>query len=173
MQVGALVLGHVAGLVLAHDRALKVFPDPREATRSQYWMLVVMVAFTSLGLWLLSVGDDRWPPLAHAGHWIASLLYVAPVAVIVGALLWQSWRSDGKGAARAKRGKGADGAKRWSIGVHACLQLADVVRKALGRELVDRPADPLHPAAVDQHDVGGVLAAVCAAGRCRRRPTGA
>ena len=55
VQVGALVLGHVAGLVLAHDRALKVFPDPREATRSQYWMLVVMVAFTSLGLWLLSV----------------------------------------------------------------------------------------------------------------------
>ena len=27
---------------------------PREATRSQYWMLVVMVGFTSLGLWLLS-----------------------------------------------------------------------------------------------------------------------
>ena len=41
--------------MLAHDRALKVFPDPKEATRSQYWMLVVMVAFTSLGLWLLSV----------------------------------------------------------------------------------------------------------------------
>ena len=30
-------------------------PRSREATRSQYWMLVVMVAFTSLGLWLLSV----------------------------------------------------------------------------------------------------------------------
>ncbi len=55
VQVGALVLGHVCGLVLAHDRALKVFTQAREATRSQYWMLVVMVAFTSLGLWLLSV----------------------------------------------------------------------------------------------------------------------
>ena len=55
VQVAALVLGHVAGLVLAHDRALKVFVRAREATRSQYWMLVVMVAFTSLGLWLLSV----------------------------------------------------------------------------------------------------------------------
>jgi hypothetical protein len=54
LQVGALVAGHVAGLVLAHDRALKVFVSAREATRSQYWMLVVMVAFTSLGLWLLS-----------------------------------------------------------------------------------------------------------------------
>jgi hypothetical protein len=37
-------------------------------------------------------------PIAHAGHWIASLLYVVPVAVIVGALLWQSWRDK-----RAKR----------------------------------------------------------------------
>jgi len=54
VQVGALVCGHVAGLVLAHDRALSTYPDAREAARSQYWMLVVMVGFTSLGLWLLS-----------------------------------------------------------------------------------------------------------------------
>jgi hypothetical protein len=31
-----------------------MYSDNREATRSQYWMLVVMVGFTSLGLWLLS-----------------------------------------------------------------------------------------------------------------------
>ena len=31
-------------------------------------------------------------PIAHAGHWIANLLYVGPVAVVVGALVWQSWR---------------------------------------------------------------------------------
>jgi hypothetical protein len=54
VQVGALVCGHVAGLMLAHDRALATYSKPREATRSQYWMLVVMVGFTSLGLWLLS-----------------------------------------------------------------------------------------------------------------------
>jgi hypothetical protein len=54
VQVGALVCGHVAGLILAHDRALVLFKNPRQATRSQYWMLVVMVGFTSLGLWLLS-----------------------------------------------------------------------------------------------------------------------
>jgi hypothetical protein len=54
-QVAALVGGHVAGLVLAHDRALTVFPDDRRAAvRSQYWMLTVMVGFTCLGLWLLS-----------------------------------------------------------------------------------------------------------------------
>ena len=57
-QVAALVIGHVCGLMLAHDRALTVFRDPRLATRSQYWMLVVMVAFTSLGLWLLSVSNQ-------------------------------------------------------------------------------------------------------------------
>jgi len=54
VQVGALVLGHVAGLILAHDRALVTFKDLRAGTRSQYWMLAVMIAFTSLGLWLLS-----------------------------------------------------------------------------------------------------------------------
>lgn len=54
LQVVALVLGHVAGLVAAHDLALRTFRGPRAAARSQYWMLAVMVAFTSLGLWLLS-----------------------------------------------------------------------------------------------------------------------
>lgn len=55
VQVAALVAGHVAGLALAHDRALAVFGDYRTATRSQYWMLAVMVAFTCFGLFLLSV----------------------------------------------------------------------------------------------------------------------
>ncbi|HEX4734293.1 MAG TPA: hypothetical protein VH247_07760 [Thermoleophilaceae bacterium] len=54
VQVAALVTGHVAGLMLAHDRALALYSNPREAVRSQYWMLIVMIGFTSLGLWLLS-----------------------------------------------------------------------------------------------------------------------
>lgn len=58
VQVGALVVGHVLGLVLAHDRALEVYPDLRSATRSQYWMLAVMVAFTMLGLFLLSESNQ-------------------------------------------------------------------------------------------------------------------
>ncbi len=58
VQVAALVIGHVAGLVLAHDRALVTFKDGRTATRSQYWMLAVMIAFTSLGLWLLSAANS-------------------------------------------------------------------------------------------------------------------
>jgi hypothetical protein len=59
VQVAALVLGHVAGLTLAHDRALAIFPRARDATRSQYWMLAVMVCFTSLGLWLLSAAAQQ------------------------------------------------------------------------------------------------------------------
>ncbi|HEU4392023.1 MAG TPA: fenitrothion hydrolase [Solirubrobacterales bacterium] len=57
IQVGALVVGHVIGLTLAHDRALVYWPDYREAARSQYWMLAVMVAFTCFGLYLLSVAN--------------------------------------------------------------------------------------------------------------------
>ncbi len=57
VQVGALVVGHVLGLTLAHDRALLYWPDYRDATRSQYWMLAVMVAFTCFGLYLLSVAN--------------------------------------------------------------------------------------------------------------------
>ena len=58
VQVGALLAGHVSALVLAHDRALTVYRSARDATRSQIVMLVVMVAFTSLGLWLLSVSNS-------------------------------------------------------------------------------------------------------------------
>ena len=54
VQVAALLTGHVGGLALAHDRALAMYDNVEEAVRSQYWMLAVMVAFTSFGLWLLS-----------------------------------------------------------------------------------------------------------------------
>jgi hypothetical protein len=54
VQLGFVLVGHVAALALAHDRALVVYDDARLATRSQYWMLAVMVGFTVLALWLLS-----------------------------------------------------------------------------------------------------------------------
>ena len=53
-QVAFVVAGHVAALMLAHDRALVLYDDGRVATRSQVPMLAVMVAFTTLALWLLS-----------------------------------------------------------------------------------------------------------------------
>ena len=54
VQVAALVIGHVAGLVLAHDRAVELFDSPRKAAISQYAMLALMVVYTLTGLWLLS-----------------------------------------------------------------------------------------------------------------------
>ena len=53
-QLNLVVVGHVAALTLAHDRALVLYREPRLAVRSQYWMLGVMVGFTSLALWLLA-----------------------------------------------------------------------------------------------------------------------
>ena len=53
-QVAFVVLGHVAALILAHDRALVLYDNPRLAVRSQYWMLAIMVGFTTLALWLLA-----------------------------------------------------------------------------------------------------------------------
>jgi hypothetical protein len=57
-QVGFVVAGHVAALILAHDRALAMYEDAKQAVRSQYWMLAVMVGFTSLALWLLSQANQ-------------------------------------------------------------------------------------------------------------------
>jgi hypothetical protein len=54
VQVAFVVTGHASGLTLAHDRALEIYERPRDAIRSQYWMLAVMIGFTSLALWLLS-----------------------------------------------------------------------------------------------------------------------
>jgi hypothetical protein len=56
VQVGALVAGHVAGLAVAHDRAVAIFADRRDALRSQYAMLALMVLYTVGGLWVLSRG---------------------------------------------------------------------------------------------------------------------
>ena len=52
VQVAAIVLGHLAGVVSAHDRAVALLP-PAAARRSQYPLVAVMVAFTVIGLGLL------------------------------------------------------------------------------------------------------------------------
>lgn len=52
-QVGVIILGHVAGVLLAHDRALAIFPE-KVAVRTQYALLGVMVLFTMSGLAILS-----------------------------------------------------------------------------------------------------------------------
>jgi hypothetical protein len=52
MQLAVIVTGHVTGVVLAHERALGDFGS--DAVRSQYAMLLLMVALTTLGLLILS-----------------------------------------------------------------------------------------------------------------------
>jgi hypothetical protein len=57
-QVSALVMGHVGGLVLAHDRALSIYTRTKDAVRSQYWMLFMMILYTCFGLLLLSLANQ-------------------------------------------------------------------------------------------------------------------
>jgi hypothetical protein len=51
VQVGAIVVGHVLGIVAAHDRAVRLFPQARPDC--QLPLLVVMVFYTVGGLLLL------------------------------------------------------------------------------------------------------------------------
>jgi hypothetical protein len=55
VQVAAIVLGHIGGVVLAHDRAIALF-DRSRAMRTQYALLAAMVLFTATGLLILSGG---------------------------------------------------------------------------------------------------------------------
>jgi hypothetical protein len=55
IQITVLVIGHIVGLVVAHDRALSLIPSPARAARTQYAMLALMVLYTVAGMWLLSL----------------------------------------------------------------------------------------------------------------------
>jgi hypothetical protein len=52
VQAGAILLGHVLGIVCAHEKAVALLPE-RAALRGQWPMLVVMVGYTCTGLLLL------------------------------------------------------------------------------------------------------------------------
>jgi hypothetical protein len=53
IQVLAILFGHIGAVLVAHDRSLELNPDDGDSLRSQYVMLLVMVAYSVLGLWLL------------------------------------------------------------------------------------------------------------------------
>ncbi|QNE21146.1 hypothetical protein F1D05_28585 [Kribbella qitaiheensis] len=53
VQISAIVLGHVMGVVAAHDRAAYLFRR-RQLRRAQYPMLAAMVAFTAGGIALVT-----------------------------------------------------------------------------------------------------------------------
>jgi hypothetical protein len=53
-QVFLILAGHVASVAVAHMLALRVFPQARSASWSQLPMLLLMMAFTASGLWILA-----------------------------------------------------------------------------------------------------------------------
>lgn len=55
LKVGFVLAGHVAGVVAAHDRALRVLPSGHQLT-GQLAMMLVMVGYTFTGLYLLFGG---------------------------------------------------------------------------------------------------------------------
>lgn len=59
VQLGAIVLGHIASVFLAHRQALQLYENRWIAARSQIPMLVLMVVFTVGGLWILSLPPVR------------------------------------------------------------------------------------------------------------------
>lgn len=53
-QVGLIVAGHIASVVLAHRVALQLFATRRQVTLSQLPMLLLMMLYTGSGLWILA-----------------------------------------------------------------------------------------------------------------------
>jgi hypothetical protein len=55
IKVGCVVAGHIAGVIAAHDRALRLLPAGHQLT-GQLAMMLVMVGYTFTGLYLLFGG---------------------------------------------------------------------------------------------------------------------
>jgi hypothetical protein len=54
-QVALILIGHILGVYVSHFEALRVFRGTRRALVSQLPMLVLMIIFTTFGLWILSL----------------------------------------------------------------------------------------------------------------------
>jgi hypothetical protein len=59
VQVGAIALGHIAGVFVAHDRAVALFPK-RYHQLAQYPLLAAMVSFTMAGIALVVGSKDSF-----------------------------------------------------------------------------------------------------------------
>ena len=55
IQIGAIVLGHIMAAAIAHRIAVREFTRTSVVVASQLPMLALMVAYTALGLWILSL----------------------------------------------------------------------------------------------------------------------
>jgi hypothetical protein len=55
MQVALILIGHLVSVCVAHMISLRVFPSRRQALLTQIPMLLLMMIYTSVGLWILSL----------------------------------------------------------------------------------------------------------------------
>ena len=53
-SVGAIVLGHIVSVFVAHVISVAEVPDRKRALRGQYPMLVLMVIYTASSLWIIA-----------------------------------------------------------------------------------------------------------------------
>ena len=53
-SISAIVVGHIAGVYLAHVQAVRTYPGRRAALLSQVPMLALMVCYTCASLWIIS-----------------------------------------------------------------------------------------------------------------------
>ncbi|AEH85078.1 MULTISPECIES: hypothetical protein [Mesorhizobium] len=54
IQAGAIILGHVLAVLVAHGLAWRLHPQPGRAALSQFPLTLLMIAYTVFGLWLLA-----------------------------------------------------------------------------------------------------------------------
>ncbi|WP_348646677.1 hypothetical protein [Mesorhizobium sp. NZP2234] len=54
IQAGAIILGHVLAVLVAHGFAWRLHPQPARAAFSQFPLTLLMIAYTVFGLWLLA-----------------------------------------------------------------------------------------------------------------------
>ena len=98
VQATALVLGHVAGLVVAHDRAVAIFRDRDDALRSQYAMLG---ADGRLHDRRPLAALPRMNLLAHGG--IPGLIAEIAIGALVAGALGAVWLRERRRRARGER----------------------------------------------------------------------
>lgn len=55
MQVALILAGHLVSVCMAHMISLRIFSSRRQALLSQLPMLLLMIVYTSIGLWILSL----------------------------------------------------------------------------------------------------------------------
>jgi hypothetical protein len=55
IQVAVILIGHLAGVWLAHQTAVRTFTTRRQVNFSQLPLLFLMILYTVAGLWIISL----------------------------------------------------------------------------------------------------------------------